>query len=115
MWLHHSLLQNVQNIFVHLQTQKHVSNVPVWICAQRETFETFVTESEKSGVFLLSGIRSHVTCVLGGHGVWKCCGDANVTRCCPLSHVTSVMDAEWFWGGCGGWGHKEERRSEKRM
>lgn len=31
------------------------------------------------------------------HCVWKCCGDANVTRCCPLSHVTSVIDAEWFW------------------
>lgn len=20
-----------------------------------------------------------------------------MTRCCPLSHVTSVIDAEWFW------------------
>lgn len=49
---------------------------------------------EVGSVFLVSG--SHVTCVPGGHCVWKCCGDANVTRCCPLSHVTSVMDAEWF-------------------
>lgn len=35
------------------------------------------------------------------HCVWKCCGDANVTRCCPLSHVTSVIDAEWFWKWSG--------------
>lgn len=33
-----------------------------------------------------------------------------MTRCCPLSHVTSVMDAEWFWSGVGvegGWGAGE--------
>lgn len=50
------------------------------------------------------------------HCVWRCCGDANVTRCCPLSHVTSVMDAEWFWsgggGGEGGGGVKEVRRKK---
>lgn len=43
------------------------------------------------------------------HCVWRCCGDANVTRCCPLSHVTSVMDVEWFWSG----GVKEREGGEE--
>lgn len=54
----------------------------------------------------LSGIRRHVA-MRPRHCVWKCCGDANVTRCCPLSHVTSVIDAEWFWGKKNG-GREEE-------
>lgn len=48
------------------------------------------------------------------HCVWRCCGDANVTRCCPLSHVTSVMDVEWFWSGGGGVKEREEGGEEVR-
>lgn len=49
------------------------------------------------------------------HCVWKCCGDANVTRCCPLSHVTSVIDAEWFWKWMleGVWGGEKGTGVEK--
>jgi hypothetical protein len=68
----------------------------------------------------ISGVssQSHAA-VRPPHWVWKCCGDANVTRCWPLSHVTSVIDAEWFWrsGGGGasdGVGEREEVYNWKR-
>lgn len=86
-------------------TQKHVSNVCVWSVLNERIWAktTNVTNmSHKSGGFLSSAIRRHVMCVFVGQWVWKCCGDANVTRCCPLSHVTSVIDAEWFWKQCVG-------------
>lgn len=105
---HHSLTKN---------TQKHVSNVSVWSVLNERIWAktTNVTNmSHKSGGFLSSAIRRHVMCVLIGQWVWKCCGDANVTRCCPLSHVTSVIDAEWFWKQCVGvQGGGKKRGGEK--